>query len=231
MTDESNVIDVRGLVHEYGTGSANVRVLDDVALIVERGDYVALVGPSGAGKTTLLSIIGGLERAQHGVVRVDGHDLQHIDSDGLASFRRSTVGFVFQHFGLLDALTASENVELAMTLGRSERRARRHRALELLDGVGLRARAHHRPGQLSGGERQRVAIARALANQPRLLLADEPTGNLDEAGARGVIELLEQHAREDAMTLVVVTHNPMLAGRAHRRVALVDGRTAAAARP
>jgi putative ABC transport system ATP-binding protein len=229
VTDESNVIEVRGLVHEYATGAETVRVLDDVDLVVERGDYVALVGPSGAGKTTLLSIIGGLERAQHGVVRVDGHDLLRTDGDGLASFRRSTVGFVFQHFGLLDALTASENVELAMTLDRGERRARRGRARELLDSVGLAARAHHRPVELSGGERQRVAIARALANHPRLLLADEPTGNLDETGARTVIELLEQHTVEAEVTLVVVTHNPILARRARRRVALVDGRTVAAA--
>jgi len=185
------------------------------------------VGPSGAGKTTLLSIIGGLERPQAGSAVVHGHDLSNLDGDDLAAFRRDTVGFVFQHFGLLDALTAIENVELALTLDRADRRTRRRRANELLDAVGLGARADHRPVELSGGERQRVAIARALTNRPRLLLADEPTGNLDERAARDVIELLEAGRATVGYTLIVVTHNAVLAGRAEQRLAITDGHLAA----
>ncbi|HEV3225492.1 MAG TPA: ABC transporter ATP-binding protein, partial [Acidimicrobiales bacterium] len=172
-------IQVHGLAHRFTTSAAPLTILDNLHLDVEPGDHVALVGPSGAGKSTLLALLGGLEPPQSGAVIVDGQDLATLSGDGLAEFRRRTVGFVFQHFGLLDTLTAAENIELAAMLDGAGRRHRRRRALELLDAVGLAERATHQPGQLSGGERQRVAIARALANRPRLLLADEPTGNLD----------------------------------------------------
>jgi putative ABC transport system ATP-binding protein len=216
-------IEVHGLGHRFTANTTPLTVLDDLHLDVKPGDHVALVGPSGAGKSTLLALLGGLEPPQTGTVIVDGHDLATLSGDGLAEFRRRTVGFVFQHFGLLDTLTAAENIELAVMLDGAGRRDRRRRALELLDAVGLAERATHQPGQLSGGERQRVAIARALANRPRLLLADEPTGNLDENGSRAVIELLESLRVADGCTLVVVTHNRIVAGRAERRLALSRG--------
>jgi ABC-type lipoprotein export system ATPase subunit len=199
-------------------------VLRGLSLDVDEGEYVALVGPSGSGKTTLLSIIGGLERPQTGVVEVCGEDLTQLSGDQMAIFRRRSVGFVFQHFGLLDALTAFENVELALVLsGQGSQRARRDRARDLLRRVGLGKRLGHRPGQLSGGERQRVAIARALANEPRLILADEPTGNLDQASSAVVGDLLESVRQAEGCTLVVVTHHHALADRADRRLALSDG--------
>ena len=226
-SDSGAVVAVSDLRHSFDTRAGDLVALEGVTFTVEAGGYAAMVGPSGAGKTTLLSIIGGLERPQAGSVYVHGHDLSGLEGDELASYRRDTVGFVFQHFGLLDALTAIENVELALTLDRADRRTRRRRASELLDAVGLGARADHRPVELSGGERQRVAIARALTNRPRLLLADEPTGNLDERAARDVIELLETGRATVGYTLVVVTHNPVLAGRAEQRLALTDGHLAA----
>ena len=216
-------IRVHGLVHRFSTGAGPLTVLDELDLEVGTGEHVALVGPSGAGKSTLLALLGGLEPPQAGSVVVDGHDLTALSGDDLAVFRRHTVGFVFQHFGLLDALTAAENIELAVMLDGVSRRQRRRRAHELLDAVGLTERADHRPFQLSGGERQRVAIGRALANRPKLLLADEPTGNLDEDAARSVIELLESVRQRDGCTLVVVTHNRSIAVRARRRLALRHG--------
>jgi predicted ABC-type transport system involved in lysophospholipase L1 biosynthesis ATPase subunit len=207
----------------YRTGDGPLTVLDDVDLVVPAGGYVSMTGRSGAGKSTLLAILGGLERPQHGSVRVGSEDLSGMDGDALAEYRRTTVGFVFQHFGLLDALTALENVELAGTLNRERAPHRRARSLELLDAVGIAARADHRPLQLSGGERQRVAIARALANRPRLLLADEPTGNLDEAAADGVLTLIESLADEMGCTLVVVTHNHAVAARAHQHLTVEGG--------
>src|SRR5918996_2712772 len=216
-------IAVRGLTHRYPAPGGDLAVLADVRLDVPPGGYVAVTGPSGAGKSTLLSVLGGLEPLQEGAATVGGIDLARLRGDDLAAYRRAAVGFVFQHFGLLEALTAAENVELAGTLAGRRTTARRRRAAELLAAVGLADRADHRPLQLSGGERQRVAIARALANRPRLLLADEPTGNLDEGSATAVIELLERLRRERGCTLLVVTHNRALAARAPRCVALDRG--------
>jgi ABC-type lipoprotein export system ATPase subunit len=217
-------ISIRGLTHRYRTPEGTLSVLDDVDLEVAAGGYTAVTGPSGAGKSTLLSVLGGLEPLQAGTVAVGDIDLAALHGDDLAAYRRSTVGFVFQHFGLLEALTAAENVELAGTLAGLRLGARRRRAAELLEAVGLADRADHRPLQLSGGERQRVAIARALTNRPRLLLADEPTGNLDEGSATSVIELLERLRSERGCTLVVVTHNRALAARPPQSVALDRGR-------
>lgn len=216
-------IRVHGLAHTYSTRERRLPVLIDVNFAVAAGEYVAISGPSGAGKTTLLAMLGGLERPQVGSVSVAGEDLGALRGDGLAAFRRETVGFVFQHFGLLEALTAAENVELASSLAGHPRALRRAVARDVLDRVGLSDRARHRPVQLSGGERQRVAIARALANSPRLVLADEPTGNLDEDSAEQVVELLEAVAVEQGCTLVVVTHNNRLAQRASTRYVLRDG--------
>ena len=214
---------VRGLRHRYRTARGPLGVLEGVDLDVAPGQYVAVQGASGAGKSTLLSVLGGLERPQEGSVRVGEVDLATLAGDALAAYRRSTVGFVFQHFGLLEALTAAENVELALALAGAPRRQRRARATELLDEVGLSGRLGHLPVALSGGERQRVAIARALAGEPRLLLADEPTGNLDEGSTEKVVELLEALPARGT-TLVVITHNRALAERAERRLRLEAGR-------
>ena len=216
-------ITLRGLSHTYRTADGPLTVLGGLDLEVPDGGYAAITGPSGAGKTTLLALLGGLEQPQGGTIRVGGQDLSDLGGDGLAAYRRATVGFVFQHFGLLETLTAAQNVELAGTLAGTGPGVRRTRALELLAAVGLAERAGHRPSRLSGGERQRVAIARALVNGPRLLLADEPTGNLDEDAAAMVIDLLERVRAEHGCTLVLVTHNRELAARAEQRVALDRG--------
>jgi len=213
-----------GLRHRFESRAGDVTVLDGVDLHLDAGDHAALVGASGVGKTTLLSVLGGLESPQEGTVRVDDHDLAGMSRGELATFRRETVGFVFQHFGLLEALTAAENVELAGSLAGAATGPRRRRAAELLEAVGLADRARHRPLELSGGERQRLAIARALMNRPRLVLADEPTGNLDEGSSALVMGLLESLPADHGCTLVVVTHDATVAGRAHRCFRLSGGR-------
>lgn len=219
-------VHVRDLAHGYETPRGRLAVLDRVSLELAEGGYAAVSGSSGAGKTTFMAILGGLERPGAGEVRVGGRDVAALTGDDLAAYRRSTVGFVFQHFGLLDTLTAAENVELACTLAGTAPARRRARAADLLDAVGLGDRARHRPAALSGGEKQRVAIARAMANRPRLLLADEPTGNLDEESAVRVVTLLEAMRVEHGCTLVVVTHDRALAARADRRFFLDKGRLA-----
>jgi putative ABC transport system ATP-binding protein len=216
-------ITVRGLSHAFRAPEGTLHVLRDLSLDVAAGDYVTITGSSGAGKSTLLSVLGGLDAPQSGTVEVGGTNLHGLRGDGLASYRRATVGFVFQHFGLVETLSALENVELAAALAGKARGARRRSAGRLLEAVGLADRAAHRPARLSGGERQRVAIARALVNAPRLVLADEPTGNLDEEAAVGVIGLLERVHRDLGGTLVVVTHNRVLSARAPRRLRLRDG--------
>jgi putative ABC transport system ATP-binding protein len=218
---------IRGLTHRYRGTRSPVVALSNIDLDIPAGGHVALMGPSGAGKSTLLSLVGGLDRPQTGELRVGGHDLAGLAGDALATYRRTTVGFVFQHFGLLDLLSARENVELALALAGVPLRERHQRAGALLDGVGLGPRAEHRPSALSGGERQRVAIARALANDPGLILADEPTGNLDAHTAMLVLELLERVHREQGCTLVVVTHNEMVASRADHRYLVESGRLVA----
>ena len=215
---------LRDVSHRYG----HVTVLDGLDLDLRAGGYLALMGASGAGKSTALALIGGLDRAQRGQVVVGGQDLGRLSGDALAAYRRRTIGFVFQHFGLLDTLTARENVELAMALDGVAREERQRRAGELLAAVRLGDRGEHRPSQLSGGERQRVAIARALANRPRLLLADEPTGNLDANAAELVLDLLDRLRTEHGCSLLVVTHNPLVARRADESCELVAGRLLAA---
>ncbi len=222
--DRGASIQVRGLRHGYRSAAGQVQVLDGVDMAVAANGYAAVTGPSGAGKTTLLAVLGGLERAQAGQVEVGGRDIAALTGDHLAAYRRTTVGFVFQHFGLLDTLTAAENVELASTLSGLPARRRRVRTADVLESLGLSSRAGHRPAELSGGERQRVAIARALVNRPKLLLADEPTGNLDDEAAAMVVELLERLRFEHGCTLVVVTHSRALAARADQRFVIEDGR-------
>ena len=216
-------IRARGLTHTYGRGSKAVPVLRGVDLDIAAGSHVALQGASGAGKSTLLSLLGGLEPPRGGELRVGDVDVRGLRGRELAAYRRTVVGFVFQHFGLVEVLTARENLMLAMSLTGVPPRQRGRRADDMLAAVGLAHRAGHRPGQLSGGEQQRVAIARALANQPRLLLADEPTGNLDEESTGRVLELLQRVVIERGCTLVVVTHNPLVAHWAGVRLQLRDG--------
>lgn len=217
-----SAIHLRGVTHRYRSGRTQIEALHDVELDIPAGGYVALTGPSGAGKSTLLSLIGGLERPQSGTLTVGQHNLRQLPVDKLAAYRRTTIGFIFQHFGLLDLLSARENIELAASLSASSKR--RPQARDLLDEVGLLDRAEHRPGQLSGGERQRVAVARALVNDPSLILADEPTGNLDAASAMRVLDLLERVHLERGCTLLVVTHNEAVAQRAEQRFRLDAGR-------
>jgi len=195
-----------------------------VDLTVPNGEFTALVGPSGSGKSTLLNLIGGLDRPSSGVIQVNGLSLGAAAEAELVRYRRERVGFIFQSFNLLPTLTALENVEAPLMLAEMPRRARRERAQALLESVGLGARMLHKPNELSGGEKQRVAIARALANRPLLLLADEPTGNLDSKTGRVVLDLLCGLLAAQGLTLIMVTHDPEIAVHAHRIIHLRDGR-------
>jgi putative ABC transport system ATP-binding protein len=205
-------------------GGEVVRALDGVDLVVERGSMVAIMGRSGSGKTTLLNILGGLDRPDEGQVVLDGVDITRLNGRALTRVRREKVGFVFQQFNLIPTLTALENVELPMRYARVPPGQRRQRALEALARVGLAHRAHHRPSQLSGGEQQRVAIARALVMRPALVLADEPTGELDSQTAAQVIELMEALNRELGQTFLIVTHDPGVARHCGRIIKMEDGR-------
>jgi putative ABC transport system ATP-binding protein len=212
----------RDLSKEYRSGDNKLAVLRDVTFSIPQGAFVAIVGPSGSGKTTLLGLLAGLDAPSHGQVILDEADLTAMDEDQRAQLRGEKVGFVFQSFQLISTLTALENVQVPLEL-RGERGAS-ERARDLLHRVGLGDRLDHFPTQLSGGEQQRVAIARAFANEPRILFADEPTGNLDsDTGAR-IVELLESLNRESATTIVLVTHDLNLAARAQRIIRLSDGR-------
>jgi putative ABC transport system ATP-binding protein len=218
----SPIVEARDLVRDYRMGEERVRALRGVDLTVDEAEYVAIVGPSGCGKSTLLNLLGVIDRPTSGTVTIAGERVDRLSDARATDFRLHRIGFVFQRFYLMQALTASENVELPLAeagLGRTERRAR---ALELLDYVGLGARAQHRPAQLSGGEQQRVAIARALANRPALLLADEPTGELDARTGADMIGLLAR-LNADGTTIVVVTHDEQLARAAKRVVRMRDG--------
>jgi putative ABC transport system ATP-binding protein len=207
---------------DYGQGAALVRAVDGVSLDVAQGESIAIVGPSGCGKSTLLYLLGGLERPTAGTVRLGGEQIDRMPETGLARLRRHAVGFVFQAFHLVDELTALENVELPALLAGASPSTARHRAAELLEQIGLADRSRHLPSELSGGQRQRVAIARALANEPTVVLADEPTGNLDSDATTDVLRLFDQlHA--DGQTLVVVTHDERIAATADRLISMRDG--------
>jgi len=219
------------LTKVYQSGGRPLVVLKEVSLEVEPGGFLAVIGPSGCGKTTLLGLLAGLDVPTSGTVAIDGQDLGRLSEDARARLRGEKVGFVFQTFQLIPTLTAQENVQVPLEL-RTHRRtdAQTHseddpaeRAKELLARVGLDGREHHYPAQLSGGEQQRVAIARAFANRPRILFADEPTGNLDLANGAKIVALLEELNRESGTTLVMVTHDPALADRARRSIHLLDG--------
>ena len=222
MESNTSVVSARGLRKEYGKGAGLVRAVEDVTLDVAPGESVAIVGPSGCGKSTLLYLLGGLERPSGGTLQLAGEQLEQMPESGLARLRRRALGFVFQSYHLVDELTALENVELPALLAGSSPRRARERATELLEQVDLEDRAGHLPSALSGGQRQRVAVARALANAPLVVLADEPTGNLDSAATADVLRLFEQlHA--GGQTLVVVTHDERIAATADRLITMRDG--------
>jgi len=202
------------------SGGREITVLRDTTFDLEPGAFLAITGPSGSGKSTLLGLLAGLDRPTRGRVVLDGHDLAALSEDERARVRAEAVGFVFQSFHLIPTLTARENIQVPLELRGEDGRAR---ADELLERVGLGDRGHHYPAQLSGGEQQRVAVARAFAHRPKILFADEPTGNLDAANGQNVIALLGELNREQGTTLVLVTHDPDLAGRAHRVIRLRDG--------
>ncbi|OGO50922.1 MAG: hypothetical protein A2148_02170 [Chloroflexi bacterium RBG_16_68_14] len=217
------VLSCRNLSKTYRTGAGVVTAIDNITLDILPGEMTAIVGPSGSGKTTLLSMLGGLERPSAGEILVEGRPLKQRFSD-LSDYRREAVGFVFQAYNLLPHLTALENVLLPMELAGVPRRQRRPRAVELLAAVGIgEERYHHQPARLSGGEQQRVAMARALANHPPILLADEPTGNLDGQTSKQVIDLLHHMAKQTRLSVVVVTHNLMVAEEADRVISLNYG--------
>jgi putative ABC transport system ATP-binding protein len=215
------MLEARQLTKEYQSGDHRIAVLKDVSFSIPDGAFVAIVGPSGSGKTTLLGLLAGLDIPTHGSVLMDGDDLGKLSEDRRAQLRGAKVGFVFQSFQLIPTLTALENVQVPLELRGDD--GAPARARELLARVGLGDRAHHFPNQLSGGEQQRVAIARAFSNSPRLLFADEPTGNLDSETGAHIVELLETLNRESGTTIVLVTHDLNLARRAQRIIRLADG--------
>lgn len=222
MKSKSPRIQIRSLVRRLPSGGRDLSILEDINLMIPEGEFVAILGPSGSGKSTLLALMAGLDRPTSGEVLIDDQPIQALSEDELALLRRAKIGFVFQSFQLLGNLTALENVLLPLEL--SGVKDATSRARELLVAVGLADRGHHYPSQLSGGEQQRVALARAFAARPPILLADEPTGNLDGATGRRVLDLLSALRRDLGSTLVLVTHDPAVAALADRRVHLRDGR-------
>ncbi len=217
------MVEVRGLVRDYPAGGDVVHALRGIDLEVARGELLAVRGRSGSGKTTLLNLLGGLDVPTAGTVLVDGTRISDLDETAAAGVRRRTVAFVFQTFGLIPILSAAENVEVPLRMVGADPKARDRRVAELLDLVGLEARARHRPHELSGGEQQRVAIARALANRPRLLLADEPTGQLDSETGQKIMLLIRTVVRAEGVTAVVATHDPIMIDVADRVIELLDG--------
>jgi ABC-type lipoprotein export system ATPase subunit len=220
MINDLPLIETRNLTRLYGNGS-EIRALDDVSLTIQNGELVAVMGPSGSGKSTLLNMIGALDRPTSGQVLINGQDLATIKR--IDSFRAKTVGFVFQLHNLLPTMSARENIEVPM-MGQAGLRARRKRSAELLELVGLADRMKHLPNQLSGGQRQRVAVARALANNPALVLADEPTGSLDSQAGQMLLDLIKDLNRTQGTTFILVTHDPAVARQANRVLIMADGK-------
>ncbi|WP_293771087.1 ABC transporter ATP-binding protein [uncultured Corynebacterium sp.] len=218
------LLDLTGIVKRFGEGEAEITVLPGCDLTVEDGEFVAVVGQSGSGKSTLMNIIGLLDRPTAGTYLLAGDDVSQHTDDELAHLRAEQLGFVFQNFNLIGRISAQANVEMPMIYAGVSRRERSRRAAELLDLVGMSDRAQHLPSQLSGGQKQRVAIARALANDPSVILADEPTGALDTGTGRMVMDLFHELNRDHGKTIIFITHNPELAAECSRTVTMVDGR-------
>lgn len=220
--DEVRTIDV---TRHYQMGTSTIRAVDGVSLSVQQGEFIALLGASGSGKSTLMNLLAGLDRPTSGAIVVQGRDLASLSSEELARYRRQTVGMVFQSFNLIPTMTTFENVELPLRFAEVDRRRRKQMVEDALQRVGLGERLHHRPSELSGGEQQRTALARALINQPNLLLADEPTGNLDSATGEEIMGLIQELNSRSGMTVVLVTHERPLAERfVSRMVFLSDGK-------
>ena len=218
------LLDLKEVTKEYKLGETVVRALRGLDLSIEEGEIVALMGPSGSGKSTLMHIIGALDTPSNGTAFLDGQDLERLKEKQLVALRGKKIGFVFQTFNLIQTLTAQQNVELPMIFQGIRRAERVQRAKELLVKVGLADRARHKPSELSGGERQRVAIARALANDPEIILADEPTGNLDTESGASILEMLKGLRVDDGKTVIIVTHDPEATAIADRIIRLRDGR-------
>jgi putative ABC transport system ATP-binding protein len=223
VAEKAAMIRLSGISRDFQVGDEVVRALVDLDEQIEAGEHVAIMGPSGSGKSTLLNILGCLDQPTTGSYFLNGQEVAHLDDTALTHVRRHEIGFVFQFFHLVHRLTAADNVELPMVFAGVPRSERRQRVARALEAVGLTPRARHLPDQLSGGERQRVALARATIMQPEILLADEPTGNLDSKSGKVVLDLLDR-MNEEGLTLVVVTHDPKVAQRADRVLVLVDGR-------
>jgi len=217
-----SVVETTNLKKTYMLGKVLVNALQGVNLKVEKGDFLAILGPSGSGKSTLLNMIGALDKPTEGKVFIEGVDVSTLNGTGLADLRQG-IGFVFQFFNLIPRLTARGNVELPMSITGLSKNERRKRAKELLETVGLKERVKHKPAELSGGERQRVAIARALANNPKFLLMDEPTGNIDSKTANEIIELVKKLNDENGVTTIIVTHDQHIALQTKRSVQMLDG--------
>lgn len=216
------ILRIEHLSKVYGQGENQVRAVDDVSFSVEKGEFLAIIGPSGSGKSTLLHILGGVDRPTSGKVYVDGQDVYAQDEDHLAIFRRRQVGLIYQFYNLIPVLNLVENMTLPVLM--DGRAVNRQRLDELLDVLGLRGREKHLPNQLSGGQQQRVSIGRALMNAPAVVLADEPTGNLDSKNSQEIVELLKLSNRKYGQTLVIITHDENIALQAHRIIAIEDGR-------
>lgn len=218
------MIELQNVTKTYRLGGENIYALDKVDLTIENGDFVAIVGPSGSGKSTLANMIGGLDTPDSGRIIVDNQDLATTDDTVLSEYRNKKVGFIFQTFNLQAHYTALENVAVPLVFSGIERKARQLKAEQCLAAVGLTDRKNHRPSELSGGQRQRVSIARALANDPTVIIADEPTGNLDSKKSQEIIELLKELRKQRKITLIVITHDATIARQAHRVMTIQDGK-------
>jgi len=218
----TELIELKNVTRTYHLGDEVLNALDNVSFSVQAGEFIAITGPSGSGKSTLANIIGGLDRPTGGSVVVDGDDLSHVSDRKLSDYRNSHVGFVFQSFNLQGTQTALENVTLPLIFARMHAKERKARATECLQAVGLGDRLKHKPGQLSGGQRQRVAIARALATKPRIIIADEPTGNLDSARGEEIMHLLKE-LNKQGITLIIITHDMNIARQSGRTIQIKDG--------
>ena len=219
-----NVIEIKNLTKIYNGSSVKVKAVDDVDMVIEEGEFTAIVGPSGSGKTTLLNMIGGLDEPSSGTIIVDGTNLCKLNKKQLVDFRLKNIGFVFQAYNLIPVLTARENVSFIMELQGKNKEKINDRSLEILEAVGLGERLNSRPNQLSGGQQQRVAVARALASKPKFIIADEPTANLDSKSTENLLDIMEELNRKENITFIFSTHDQRVVNKARRVIVLEDGK-------